>query len=80
MNPDFIISEKHTAEGVVYVVVPTNITALNWLFAHVEAGERREMSARLVGDRLAHFKSEAALGDLSFTHLFSKHAEPGKVQ
>jgi hypothetical protein len=75
VSPDFIISEKHTSEGVVYVVLPTHITALNWLFAHVEASERRKMSAHLVGDRFAQFKSDAALADLSFKHHFSEGAQ-----
>jgi hypothetical protein len=80
MTPDFIISEKHTAAGTVYIVLPTHLTALNWLFARVEASERRSMSAHLVGDSFTKFKSDAALADMSFRHSFSAGLEPGKVQ
>jgi hypothetical protein len=80
MRPDFIISEKHTAEGSVYIVLPTHISALNWLFARVTAAERRQMSAHLVGDRFAQFKQEAAASDMSFHHSFSAAAEPEQIQ
>jgi hypothetical protein len=80
MTPDFLISEKHTVAGIVYVVLPMHISALNWLFARVEASERRSMSAHLNAERFAHFKSEAALADMSFKHSFSQEVGPGKVQ
>jgi hypothetical protein len=80
MNPDFLISEKHTSDGVVYIVLPTHISALNWLFARVTETERRKMSAHLVGDRFAQFKQQAAASDMSFHHSFSAGVEPGQIQ
>jgi hypothetical protein len=80
MNPDFIISEKHTANGSIYIVLPTHITALNWLFARVTATERRQMSAHLDEGRFAQFKSDAAVSKLIFTHSFSAGLAPEKVQ
>jgi hypothetical protein len=71
MNPDFIISEKHTANGSIYIVLPTHITAQNWLFARVDASERRSLSAHLVHARYVQLQSDAALANLTFKHPFS---------
>jgi hypothetical protein len=80
MKPDFIIAEKHTAAGSVFIVLPTHITALNWMFAHVEASERKKMSAHLVESRFAQFKSDAVLASMTLTHSFSAGLAPEKVQ
>ena len=80
MNPDFLIAEKHTADGVVYVVLPTHISAQNWLFARCDASEKRNLSAHLSDARFQQFKSDVALADMSFRHSFSAGVEPGKVQ
>jgi hypothetical protein len=80
MNPDFIISEKHTADGAVYIVLPTHISALNWLFARVTASERRQMSAHLDEGRYAQFQSDAAIAKLTFKHSSAAGLAPEKVQ
>jgi hypothetical protein len=65
MKPDFIIAEKHTAAGSVFIVLPTNTMALTWLFARVTATERRQLSAHLDEGRYAQFKSDAAISNLT---------------
>jgi hypothetical protein len=65
MKPDFIIAEKHTADGSVFIVLPTNTMALTWLFARVTATERRQLSAHLDEGRYAQFKSDAAISNLT---------------
>jgi hypothetical protein len=80
MTPDFLIAEKNTADGIVYVVLPTHLSAQNWLFARCEPSERRPLSAHLNHARFQQFKSDAAVADLSFRHSFSAGAESGKVQ
>lgn len=80
MNPDFIISEKHTAKGSVFIVLPTHITAQNWLFARVTKEERRQVCAHLDEGRLAQLKSDAALANLQFKHYFSAGLAPEQVQ
>jgi hypothetical protein len=67
MRPDFIITQRVTANGLISIVLPTHTGALNWMFAHVEATERRNMSANLGADRLAQFKGDAALENLTFS-------------
>ena len=80
MNPDFIISEKHTAAGSVFIVLPTHVTALNWLFAHVTAVERRQLSAHLDEGRYAQFQSDAAVAKLTFKHSSVAGLAPEKIQ
>lgn len=77
MRPDFIITHKPAAEGLLYIVLPTHVGALNWMFAHVEASERRQMSAHLVDSRLAQFKSDAALESLTFSEPTSSPQPAG---
>jgi hypothetical protein len=73
MRPDFIITQKPTLAGMVYIVLPTHTGALSWMFAHVEATERKQMSAHLSDARLALFKSDAAVACMTF-------AEPSSPQ
>lgn len=73
MRPDFIISQRPSASGMVYIVVPTHTGAQNWMFAHVEPTERRTMSAHLSESRLAVFKGDAGVESMTF-------AEPGSPQ
>lgn len=80
MNPDFIISEKHTAAGSVYIVLPTHTSAMNWLFAYATGTERRKVSAHLDEGRYAQFRSDATLANLSFKHFFSAARAPEQVQ
>jgi len=67
MRPDFIISQRLNAAGPIFIIVPTHTGALNWMFAHVEASERRSTTAHLVDARLAQFKSDAALASYTFS-------------
>jgi hypothetical protein len=77
MKPDFIISQQPTEAGMIFIVLPTHAGALTWLFAHVEATERRSMSAHLSDARLAQFKSDAAVQQFTFTDSFSLGLAPG---
>jgi hypothetical protein len=54
------------------IVLPTHTAALNWMFAHVEASERRSTSAHLVDARFAQFKSDAAIEHLTCSELVAK--------
>jgi len=78
MRPDFIISQQPAQGGTVYIVLPTHTGALNWMFAHVEATERRSMSAHLSDARLAQFRSDAGIENFTFTDSFSLGLAPGK--
>lgn len=66
MRPDFIISQKPSARGMIFIVVPTHTGALNWMFAHVEATERRISTAHLSDARLAQFKNDAGVACMTF--------------
>jgi hypothetical protein len=75
MRPDFIITQQPTPGGMVYIVLPTHTGALNWMFAHVEATERRSMSAHLSDARLAQFKSDAEMEKFTFADSSSLRKE-----
>jgi hypothetical protein len=76
MRPDFIITQQPAPGGTVYIVLPTHTGALNWMFAHVEATERRSMSAHLSDARLAQFKGDAGVEKFTFadSHSLKKEA------
>ena len=67
MRPDFIIHQRSTGEGLIYVITPTHTRALNWMFAHVQATERRQICAHLTCDRLAEFRSDAAIAAMTLS-------------
>lgn len=77
MRPDFIISEKLTAAGTVYIVLPTHVAALNWMFAHVTKDERRNMSAHLSHDRCQQLIADAAIEGMAFTQPSSPQPAGG---
>jgi hypothetical protein len=72
MRADFIITQKLVEGELKYVIVPTHTAALNWMFAHVAAGERRSTTAHLVDARFAQFKSDAAIENLTCSDLVGK--------
>ena len=77
MRPDFIIAQKPSAAGMVFIVVPTHTGALNWMFAHVEAIERRNTCAHLTDSRLAQFKSDAGVACMTFSEPSSPQPAGG---
>jgi hypothetical protein len=76
MKPDFIIVDKHAEERLFYLVLPTHNAAQSWLFAYVTGEERRSVSAYLSPDRLAQFKSDAAIEKFTFQDSLTSSPQP----
>jgi hypothetical protein len=77
MRPDFIITVKGAHDALVYIVLPTHVPALNWMFAHVDASERRGMSAHLGLERFTQFKAEVRDASMTFAQPSSPQPAGG---
>jgi|GEM_PF-5661303 hypothetical protein len=78
MRPDFIITVKGAHEDMVYIVLPTHTTALNWMFAHVQESERRNMSAHLGHESFMQFKSDMRAAGMSLSQPSSPQPAGGE--
>jgi hypothetical protein len=78
VNPDFIITVKGAHADLVYIVLPTHVGALNWMFAHVEPGERRSMSAHLDLERFMQFEVDVRDAAMTFSQPSSPQPAGGE--
>jgi hypothetical protein len=69
MRPDFILSQAHINGQLFQIVVPASTRALCWMLAHTKGAERGKISAHLTADRLAQFRSDAAVEGYTFSEL-----------